>query len=78
MKPKRTIPWVNLKDWEHLLKPGVRVRWRGATGEVFNTTLVQGRADARLRFEDGHEAEPCYIEQFVGVETDEEIITLSR
>lgn len=77
-KTERTVPWTDLDAWEHLLVPGVKVRWQGATSKVFDTILVRGTHNARLRFEDGHECEPCYIEHFVGIETDDEVVTLTR
>ena len=46
--------------------------------QVYQSLLVRGSVDARLKFEDGHESEPCYIENFVGVETADEVVTLAH
>jgi hypothetical protein len=79
MKPNRTIPWDNLSVWEPLLKSGVTVIWKGANGAGYRTTLLKYcNGNARLKFEDGHECEPCYVEQFVGIETATEIISITR
>lgn len=83
-KTQRTVPWDDVLEWEKLLTPGVVVVWNGANGKDYRTTLLKyGGGNARLRFhateERGeYESEPCYVENFVGIETDTEIITITK
>jgi len=75
----RQISWNDLEQWEHLLVPNARVIWRGANACLYPATvLAYCNGNMRLKFEDGHESEPCYIEQIVQVETEEEIINLKK
>jgi hypothetical protein len=78
-KPYREICWNDLDKWEYLLAPNVTVLWKGANSVIYRTTLLSySKGNARLKFEDGNESSPCYIEQFVGIETADEIIDLFR
>ena len=79
-KPIRRVTWNDMTEWIRLLVPGVIVIWLGANNVRYRATIIHGHnGNYRLKFEDdGHESEPCYIEQFVGIDLPDEYIEITR
>ena len=78
-KPIRNVSFDQLHQWEQCLIDGTRVIWRGSDNLQHPAIVSNYRnGNMTLQFEDGGVSSPCYIEQLIGIDLDDEYIEITR
>lgn len=78
-KQPKIVQWQDVVDWEKHLVPGCKLVTEGSNSCLYFSTLLEKRGgDLRIRYADGREFYPCYIERLRQFETVDTIYRIVR